>query len=32
VTAPRASVIAHILVPGGQTFAPGTVLAQLIPH
>ena len=32
VTAPRAGVIEDILVPGGQTFSPGTVLARLIPH
>jgi len=32
VTAPRAGVIEDILVPGGQTFALGKVLARLIPH
>ena len=32
VRAPRAGMIEDILVPGGQTFPPGAVLARLIPH
>ena len=32
VTAVHAGVLEDIRVPAGQTFAPGSVLARLIPH
>ncbi len=32
VIAAHAGVLEDIRVPAGQTFAPGTVLARLIPH
>lgn len=32
IAAPQAGVIEDIRVAGGETFAPGTVLARLIPH
>lgn len=32
ITAPQAGVIEDIRVAGGETFAPGTVLARLIGH
>ena len=32
IRAPRTGVIEDILVPGGETFSPGAVLARLITH